>query len=158
MLIETSSYRVSRTELTNLATAEYLRQFWWFVAVTPVFGLLALIFGSGPMQAIGMFAILWPFSIPARSVLSTAKTSRLVSGGCRVRINDDLLEFLGEKPGPSGKPYRMVIPFVNVRELVRRKEFLLVRTRQLAFVPIRLDAFGSPSEVDMLEARLRRLE
>jgi hypothetical protein len=139
-----------------MASMEYLRSFWWLVATVPLFGILALAFGYGPLQAIGMFALLWPFSIPARSVLSTRKASKLFSKGCRLVAYDDRLEFQGETPGPAGKPLRMVVPTDGVRDVVRRGENLLIRTLRFGFVPVPVSAFGDEGEAEAFAASFAR--
>src|SRR5277367_2984479 len=50
-MIVTKVYRISRTELARIASEEYLRTFWWIVAPVPIAGILAIVFGAGPLQA-----------------------------------------------------------------------------------------------------------
>lgn len=150
MEFETKTFRITRIEMARLASLEYLRMFWWMAIGIPLFGILALVFGQGLLQVIGMFALIWPFSIPARSVIATSKSSRLFSGGVRVRIFADRMDFLGETPGPNGLPYRMVLPYDEIRSVVRQGDFLLIRIIRLGFVPIRIDAFHTPQEMQAL--------
>lgn len=138
-----------------MGAKEYLRTFWWMVAVVPAFGVAALLFGNGILQAIGLMAILWPISIPARSVVSTAKASRLFSSGVRMVLFEDRIEFQGQTPGPNGKPLRMTLPLGNVRDVVRRGDWLLVRTMRLEFDPVSASAFESDTD---REAFLHRIE
>jgi hypothetical protein len=150
MELETASYRITRTEMARIASLEYLRSFWWVVIGIPLFGIFALIFGQGILQVIGVSALLWPFSIPARSVLATSKPSRLFAGGVRMRLYDDRMEFLGETPGKNGKPYRMTLPLDAIRDVVQRGDFLLIRTFRLGFLPIRLAAFRTAEDLKVL--------
>jgi hypothetical protein len=140
MLFESEPYRVSRTDLARIASLEYLRTFWWVVIGIPLFGVIALIWGQGLLQVIGMFALLWPFSIPARSILTTTKASKLFAGGVQLVVFEDRLEFRGQALGKSGKPLRMVVPLDTVRDLVLRGRFYLVRTIRLEIAPVPFDA------------------
>lgn len=157
MIFETSSYRLTRTDFARLAAVEYLRSFWWFFAIIPLFGLILIIFTSGLLQVIGMTAILWPFSIPARSVLNTTKASRLFTGGCRLAVFEDRLEFRGEKPErKSGKPLRLIVKENEIRDVVRRGDYLLVRTYRLRSAPVAVAAFADETQmqafIDSLQA------
>lgn len=121
-----------------LTAREYIRSFWWFAISTPLFGIFAVIFGTGFLQVIGLMAIFWPFSIPARAVLTTSKSSKLFTEGCWVEVSVDRLAFFGDKAEP--KRLRMVVEPNAVRDLVDRGAFQLVRTRRLGFIPIRTAA------------------
>jgi hypothetical protein len=138
--ITSDVYRLFRSELMLLTAREYLRSFWWFAIATPLFGVLAVVFGTGLLQVVGMMAILWPFSIPARAVMTTTKSARLFTGGCRMEASIDQIVFLGEKSEP--KRLRMILEPFTIRDLVQRGDFLLIRTRRLGFVPVRSSALG----------------
>jgi len=154
--VETQPYRLSRLELAYVAIAEYVGSFWWIIAVIPAFGVGALIFGEGLLKVIGMMAILWPISIPARSILTTTKSSRLFVGGCRMVATEDRLEFFGEVPGPSGKPYRMTVPAIQIRDLVERRDLMLVRTTRLGFAPVRPEAFATDEDRNAFRSIVER--
>lgn len=149
LIFETAPYRLTRTEFARVAAKEYLRTFWWFFAITPLFGLILLIFTQGLLQVIGMTAILWPFSIPARSILNTNKASRLFTGGCRLAVFEDRLEFRGETPErKSGKPLRMILAENEIRDVVRRGDYLMVRTYRLRSAPVAVAAFADEEQID----------
>lgn len=143
--ITTASYRLGRYELMLLTALEYLRSFWWFVIITPIFGVVAIAFGSGLLQVIGMMAVLWPFSIPARAILSTNRSARLFTGGCHLVADEDKLIFLADATEP--KRLRMVLEPPAIRDAVERGRYLLVRTRRLGFAPILRSAFQGNDEL-----------
>jgi len=145
-MITTKVFSLSRTELARIASEEYLRSYWWIVAPVPLAGLIALITATGPMQVFGLLAILWPFSIPARSVLSTTKSSRLFTGGCHVEATADEVVFIGEYK--DGKRLRYSFGTDKVKEAVRRRGILILRMRLPGISPIREDAFESESDRD----------
>lgn len=154
MLFISEPYRVSRTDLARITSLEYLRTFWWVVIGIPLFGVIALIWGQGLLQVIGMFSLLWPFSIPARSLLTTTKASKLFTGGVQLVVFEDRLEFRGQALGKSGKRLRLVVPLETVRDLVQRGQFHLVRTNRLEFAPIPLSAFTDETGWGALENAL----
>lgn len=146
MKIRTRSFSVTRLQLAYLAAEEYVRTFWWYVAIVPVFGLLAVIFGRGPVQTLGFLGLLWPISIPARAIFSTTKASRLLRDGVFVSTNDDYLLVHGR--GGEG----LKLEFVAVRGAVERQGHLLIRTRRFGFIPIALSAFDSAEQANEFAA------
>lgn len=145
-LVETAPYRIPRFQLGMLGAEEYIRGFWWFMATAPIFGLIAVLTMRGVAQVIGMTALLWPFSIPARAVLSSGKASRLFTKGTWMAADADTLYFFSE----TGNG--MKLPLQGVRDLVRRNRFYLVRMRRLAFVAIPLSAFADDAQRAKFEA------
>jgi len=145
-MIKTEVFSLTRTELARITSEEYIRTFWWFVAPVPVAGLIALITAKGPLQVIGMFAILWPFSIPARSVLATTKSSRLFTGGCHVEATPEEIVFVGEYK--EGKRLRYPVSTDKIKEAVRRHGIILLRMRIPGIAPIRESAFASEADLD----------
>jgi hypothetical protein len=143
--ITTDVYRVSRTELARLASVEYLRSFWWFAAPVPIAGVIAMIFGNTPMQVMGMIAFLWPFSIPARSVLITTKASRLFTNGCHLEADEDLIAFIGEYT-KEGKRLRYPIEPYRVKSVDQRGDFMILRLRMPSLAPIRVTAFKTDDD------------
>jgi len=144
-MIVTKVYSLSRTELARIASEEYIRQYWWFAAPIPVCGIFFLIFATGPLQVLGMLMLLWPFSIPARSVVFTTKSSRLFSGGCHVEATSEEITFIGEY-NKDQKRLRYVITTDRIREVVNRRGILLIRLRTPGLTPIRADAFESDED------------
>lgn len=143
-MIQSNVYQITRTELARLASEEYLAQFWWFVAAVPAFGLVAIIFADGALRVIGGMAVLWPFSIPARSVVSTSKSSRLFNAGCHVELSDGQIRFIGEYR--NGKRLRYTVELDRIKEVRHRRDMLLVRTRLPGFLPIRANAFATETD------------
>ena len=140
-VIETQPYVVPRLRLAYIAAEEYVRSFWFFVLGIPLGGVALVAFGDRSMQVIGMFALLWPFSIPARAILITNKASRLFASGAWMRAGEEEIEFLGTKPGANGKPLRMAISRDLIRDVVTRQGMYLVRTYRLNFAPVDPSAF-----------------
>jgi len=131
--------------LAYLAAEEFLRLLWWIVIVVPLFGIVALVYGRGILQAAGMAAILWPISIPARGILSTTRAGRLFTYGCFAELDDQNLTFY-DSSGKRERPLRWKIPLYTVRDVVERHDFYLVRMRLLWFVPVPLSAFESDDD------------
>ena len=163
-MIQSQVYKLSRTEMARIASEEYLRSFWWLVAPIPLIGLGAIIFTKPPLQVFGMLMFLWPFSIPARSVLSTTKSSRLFSGGCHVEATDDEVVFIGEYI--NQKRLRYAIAMDRIKEIVPRRDILLIRLRIPGIAPIRTEAFATDKDReaflklvnDAIERRLTETE
>ena len=132
-----AKYRISRIVLARLTAEEYLRSFWWFALIVPVFGITCLLFGSGLLQVIGFMAILWPFSIPARAILSSSKASKLLSRGTWVRFEEQTLYFCADE-GTGLK-----LSLNAVRDIVVRGEYVLIRLRHFGFVPIPMSALSA---------------
>jgi hypothetical protein len=103
-------------------------------------------FMNGPLQVMGFIAVLWPFSIPARSVLTTTKSSRLFSGGCHVEADASQVVFIGEYI--DGKRLRYAITMDRVKEVVVRRDILLIRLRIPGIAPIRTEAFENEQDKD----------
>jgi hypothetical protein len=140
--IRTNPYQLNRLELSLLSAMEYLRMFWWYVAIVPTFGLLLLIFTRGPLQAIGMMAVLWPLTIPGRAFMTSSKSSRLFNQPCYMEADDTGVVFYSVATEP--KRLRYAIRPGEMRDLVDRGDLLLIRTRKLGFAPIKKDAFPAP--------------
>lgn len=145
-MITTKVYRLSRTELARITSEEYVRKYWFFVAPVPIIGLIALITATGPLQVFGMLALLWPFSIPARSVVVTTKVSRLFTGGCHVEATSDEVVFIGEYH--DMKRLRYPISTDRFQEAILRRDMILLRMRMPGFAPIKVEAFNSESDRD----------
>ena len=156
MRVRSASYRLSRHQMTLLSAAEYLRAFWWMVAVVPLFGVILLIFGNGPMQAVGFFALVWPFTIPARAALISAKASRLFTEGCEVEVNDEGLTFYG--PANASKPIRWFVPWSQLRNLAERPGMVIAQLFNWSFAPITREAFSEDSWQEIFATMERRRE
>lgn len=154
---ESGVFTISRLQLARLSALEYVRSFWWFIGVIPLFGFIAIAFTSGLMQVIGVFAVLWPFTIPARAILTTTKSSRLFTGGCKLIAHDDRLEFQGQSPLKNGKYPRMILSFGDIRDVIPRKNYLLVRTIRLGMLPIPNEALVPGQAAALSEVGLKQI-
>jgi len=114
-----------------------------------------MIWTNGLMQIIGMFAFLWPFSIPARAVLTTTKSSRLYTQGCKLFFYEDRLEFIGQEALKDGRYPRMIVPFHDIRDVIRRGDYLLVRTVKLGMLPLSAAALTVEQEKQMSQLGLK---
>lgn len=163
-MITTKVFRLSRTELARITSEEYVRKYWFFIAPLPVIGLIALITSRGPLQVFGMLAVLWPFSIPARSVVVTTKSSRLFTGGCHVEATPEEVVFIGEYN--NMKRLRYAIATDRIQEAVFQRDTIILRMRLPGFAPIKVEAFENEADrdafmkliSDAVEARLNNAE
>lgn len=128
--LRTDDFRVSRLSLAYLAVAQYLRTYWWFVAVIPTFGLVMFFFGPGVMRVMGMMAILWPFSLPARAVFATSKTGKLLEKGAYASLEEGVLYLHGTEGNG------MKLSLSSVRRIERRRGFLVLVLSRGAFVAL----------------------
>jgi hypothetical protein len=140
------SYRIPRYLLARLAAEEYVRQFWWFVLIIPTFGIVAAVFGSGLLQVIGYFAILWPATIPARSILGAWRTGTFFSDGVDLALSEGNLLFTGK----LGKGMKLKLS--SVRSVQKRYGFLMLRFGIGEFVAVPLDPLGP--QANLLEQAL----
>lgn len=140
----TDTFRIPRYLLARLAAEEYVRQFWWFVLVVPLFGAVMMILGSGIMKLIGYFALAWPLTIPVRAVLGGWKAGGFFSSGVLLGMDEENLYFAGTK----GKG--MKLPLGSVRKAIQRNGFLILRFGIGQFVPIPEAALGD-REQELLE-------
>jgi hypothetical protein len=125
-----------------------VRRFWWFVLITPIFGLAVLVFGTGLLQVIGIFAILWPLTIPARAVLGAWKTGGFFAAGVTLTLDDDYLLFAGNRE--AGMKLRLAA----VRSIAKRHGFMLLRFGIGEFVAIPLSQLEERASV--LESEIVR--
>ena len=142
--MRSESYQIDRFTLATVATREYLKQFWWYVAIIPTFGLLCLIFGYGPIQVIGVTALMWPLTIPGRAALTTGKTGRLFAQGTYVTWDDRALYFHATDGGG------MKLEWAVIRKVVINGNFLVFRTRRLGFIPIPLASITDSQRENLL--------
>jgi len=134
--VRTESFRVSRLSLAYLGVAQYLRSFWWFVAIIPLFGLIATIVGSGILRGMGLFALLWPFSLPARAIVATSRTGKLLERGVWASFEDGVLYLHGEE-GQGSK-----LRLSSVRRIDQRMGFLVLVLPRGAFLALPLHAIS----------------
>lgn len=145
-VIQTAPYKISRLRLAYVAAEEYLRSFWFFAAAVPLGGLAFLLFGTGVLKIIGAFALMWPFSIPARAIMITSRAAKLFTTGVVMRLGEEEIEFLGTTPGAKGLPLRMAFPTGRIRDAVTRQGVLIVRTYRHDFAPVDPAAFATDAD------------
>jgi hypothetical protein len=141
--VRSGEYQIDRFTLARISVTEYVRQFWWYIAIVPLFGLVAVIFGFGPLRVIGITAMLWPLTIPGRAVLSTGKAAKLFRAGTYATWDETAIYFHAANGGG------MKLEWMAVRAVVLSGAFLVFRTRRLGFVPIPLAAL-SDTQIEQL--------
>ena len=145
-MIVSDTYSLTRTEMARLTAEEYIRRFWYIAGIVPVFGLGLLIFSSGAMQVFGMICVLWPFSIPARAVIVSTKSSRLFTASCHVEATPEEISFIGEYK--DGKRLRYKVDTDRLKQVIRRKGLIILWSRTFGFIPVKESAFKSEKEVE----------
>ncbi|MDX2064265.1 MAG: hypothetical protein SFX74_00840 [Fimbriimonadaceae bacterium] len=142
--LETEDFRIPRFELAYIGAIAYVRTFWWFVAIIPLSGLLLVTLGTGFMRAAGAMALLWPATIPARSLMASGKTSRSFERGLRAWFEGDRVYFAtGDESG-----FQMAA--ANVRAVFRIGKYAILQTRRFAVLPIPFTAWpGTDPEVTL---------
>jgi hypothetical protein len=141
-----------RSELILLGVREYWRTFWWFILIVPVFGLGLLIFAQGPLQVIGYMGLVWPFSIPARAAIASAKSTRLFGPGCW--MDGDAHEAVFYSADDVPKPLRFRLPYSDIRAVRNIGDLLVLQTRRFGSMPIKQNAFESPSAMEQFRSRV----
>jgi hypothetical protein len=136
MSFRTEPFRIPRYVLIRVAAEEYVRTYWWFVLITPVFGLLAIFSGVYLLQVIGIFAALWPLTIPARAALTGWKSGSFFEKPSSLELVDDELLFHGE----NGRGMKLSVP--SIRAVIERNGFLIVKFGIGEFVAIPLATPG----------------
>ncbi|RYG25424.1 hypothetical protein EON82_07210 [bacterium] len=107
-----------------------MRTYWWFVAIVPAFGLIVLLFGPGVMKAMGLMAVLWPISLPARAIFGTSKTGKLLEKGACASLADGVLYL----HGAEGAGFKLSLS--TVRRIERRRGFFVLVLARGAFVAL----------------------
>ena len=130
--MRTETFRVSRLSLAYLAVVQYLRAYWWFAAIVPTFGAFWLVLMPGTLRAIGLMALLWPLSLPARAILATSKTGKLLEKGVWASVEGDTLFLHGE----GGGGFRLEL--AAVRRTLRSRGFLVLVLARADFVALPL--------------------
>ena len=133
--LRTETFRVSRLALAYLGVAQYLRAFWWFAAAIPLFGLIALVVGSGLLQVMGLMALLWPLSLPARAIFATSKAGKLLERGAWASLEGSTLFLHGEEDGAK-------LDLATVRRVERRRGFIVLSLARGDFLALPLDGIG----------------
>ncbi len=143
------TYRLTRSQVAYWGAREYVRRLWWAFVAIPLSGVLLLVFGRGVMRVIGVMAVVWPLTIPARSTLATRGVSRRLTLPTILLKDDEYLYFATE---PRERSYRVRLS--DVRSAVLRGDALVLEIRPLAFAFVPLRALGGKSEAALLAETL----
>lgn len=139
--LRTRPYRISRASLAYLAAEEYVRRFWWVVGIVPAFGVGVLLLLDHPTaRVMGMTALLWPVSIPARGVIAALRQGRRFDHEVFLEATPEMLRF--HRADGGGWKLRTAA----VRRVARFQGFLVLRLSGLGFVPVPLHAFESDAD------------
>ena len=143
-------YRLTRSQVAYWGAREYVRRLWWAFVAIPLFGVLALAFGQHPvLQVMGLMAIVWPITIPGRSMLATRGVSRRLTLPTRLLRDDEHLYFATE---PAERSYRKRLD--GIRSATIRVDALAIEINPLGFAFVPLRAIGGREGAERLAASL----
>ena len=94
---------------------------------------------------LGMILILWPMSIPARSILLTGRAAKRVLSPTRMVAEGEHLYFM---VNPIEMNYR--VNKKSVRDIVLRKEYVCVELWKFKMIFIPLASFTQPDAIRAL--------
>ena len=144
--IETSEYRISRSQLVYWSANEYIRRFWPGFIAFPIMGVILFILM--PTQVgigLGMLLILWPLSIPARSIILTGKASKRVLSPTKMVAEGEHIYF---NVNPPEMNYR--VNKNSVRDVIPRKEYVVVELWKFKMIFIPLSSFAEKDSIKEL--------
>lgn len=93
----------------------------------------------------GMLLILWPFSIPARSILITGRAARRVLSPTRMVAEGEHIYFIVD---PLELNYR--VNKKSVRDVILRNEYVVIELWKFKLIYVPLSAFASKDDVQAL--------
>lgn len=144
--IDTNEYRISRSQLVYWSANEYVRRFWPAFIAFPITGLLMIVLMQTQMAiGLGLLMILWPFSIPARAILLTGRAAKRVLSPTRMVAEGEHLYFIVQ---PMELNYR--INKKSIRDVIRRKEYVVVELWKFKLVYIPIGGFQSNEDIERL--------
>lgn len=144
--IETSEYRISRSQLVYWSANEYIRRFWPGFIAFPIMGVILFILM--PTQVgigLGMLLILWPLSIPARSIILTGKAAKRVLSPTKMVAEGEHIYF---NVNPPEMNYR--VNKNSVRDVITRKEYVVVELWKFKMIFIPLSSFTEKDSIKEL--------
>ena len=125
---------------------EYVRRFWIAFAAFPITGLLLILFMPMPFtMAFGTLLILWPFSIPARSIIFTGRAAKRVLSPTRMVAEGEHLYFITD---PMDHNYR--VNKRSIRDVVVRKEYLVIELWKFKMIYVPREALKSENDIERL--------
>ncbi|MBS1701816.1 MAG: hypothetical protein JST12_09155 [Armatimonadetes bacterium] len=138
---------MSRSQLVYWSANEYVRRFWPAFIAFPVSGILMLVLMPSQVGiGLGMLMILWPLSIPARSILITGRAAKRVLSPTRMVAEGEHLYFITT---PMDHNYRVNIK--SVRDVIQRKEYVVVELWKFKLIYVPLESFQSPKDIKKLQ-------
>jgi hypothetical protein len=144
--IETNEYRISRSQLVYWSANEYIRRFWPAFIAFPATGLMLLILMPTQIGiGMGMLMILWPLSIPARSILLTGRAAKRVLSPTRMVAEGEHLYFI---VNPMEMNYR--VNKKSVRDVVLRKEYVCVELWKFKMIFVPVNSFTTKDAIKEL--------
>ena len=138
---------MSRSQLVYWSANEYIRRFWPAFLAFPITGILLMVLM--PTQVgigLGMIMILWPMSIPARSILLTGKAAKRVLSPTRMVAEGEHLYFI---VNPMEMNYR--VNKKSVRDVILRNEYVVIELWKFKMIFVPLSAFSEKSAVQQLQ-------
>ena len=109
-------------------------------------GILLFIFMPNSIGiGFGMILILWPCSIPARSILLTGRAAKRVLSPTRMVAEGEHLYFI---VNPMEMNYR--VNKKSVRDIVLRREYVVVELWKFKLIFVPLNAFESRDSIKEL--------
>ena len=138
---------MSRSQLVYWSANEYIRRFWPAFIAFPITGILLMVLM--PTQVgigLGMIMILWPMSIPARSILLTGKAAKRVLSPTRMVAEGEHLYFI---VNPMEMNYR--VNKKSVRDVILRNEYVVIELWKFKMIFVPLSAFSEKSAVQQLQ-------
>jgi hypothetical protein len=138
---------MSRSQLVYWTANEYARRYWPAFIAYPIMGIL--LFFLMPTQigiGLGMMLILWPCSIPARSILLTGRAAKRVLSPTRMVAEGEHLYFI---VNPLEMNYRVNIK--SVRDIVVRREYIVVELWKFKLIFVPLSGFENKEAIKELK-------
>lgn len=135
---------MTRAQLVYWSAAEYARRFWPAFIAFPISGVMLIAFMPTQIGiGLGMMMILWPMSIPARSILFTGKAAKRVLSLTKMHTSGEHVLF---DVNPAELSYR--IHRDSVRDVVVRPECVVIELWKFKLVYVPRTAFADKAEID----------
>lgn len=130
--LQSQEFSVRWAFLARWTAREYFFRLWWWFAAIPISGVILLAVGRGEnqlMTGLGMFGVLWPFTIPARAGFITRKPSRFTAKPQILSIEGDH-GYLIPSDGSQGMRFQLS----NLRTVTERFDVVALEIQNLRFV------------------------
>jgi hypothetical protein len=140
--LESKEFTVHRVVVARITAEEYARQFWWFIAPGPMFGIVLLLFMRDPLfQAIGALGCVWPLTIPFRAYFISARLANALSMTTKMKLVEDGITFLS----PLKSFY---IPYKSLRNVTERHGYIILNTKRFTTMLMPKSALEEPQVSD----------